>query len=47
VTRMEAEEVLLISEFGDEYKNYRRRAWRLAPFVYSFPIAVSIFSIFR
>ncbi|HWE01550.1 MAG TPA: isoprenylcysteine carboxylmethyltransferase family protein [Tepidisphaeraceae bacterium] len=33
-TRMEAEEVLLISEFGDDYHTYRRRTWRLAPYVY-------------
>ena len=34
VTRMEAEEVLLISEFGEEYLSYRRRTWRLAPYIY-------------
>jgi protein-S-isoprenylcysteine O-methyltransferase Ste14 len=28
------EEALLLSEFGDEYADYRRRTWRLIPFVY-------------
>ncbi len=29
-----AEESLLMAEFGDEYAAYRRRTWRLLPFVY-------------
>jgi protein-S-isoprenylcysteine O-methyltransferase Ste14 len=29
-----AEEALLITEFGDQYEQYRRRTWRLLPFVY-------------
>jgi protein-S-isoprenylcysteine O-methyltransferase Ste14 len=32
--RMNAEEMLLESEFGDEYALYRRRTWRLVPWVY-------------
>lgn len=28
------EEALLLTEFGDEYTAYRRRTWRLLPFVY-------------
>ena len=28
------EEALLMAEFGDEYANYRRRTWRLVPFLY-------------
>jgi protein-S-isoprenylcysteine O-methyltransferase Ste14 len=34
VARMDAEEALLLSEFGEEYAAYRRRTWRLLPFVY-------------
>jgi protein-S-isoprenylcysteine O-methyltransferase Ste14 len=34
VARMNAEEALLESEFGEEYKSYRRRTWRLVPWVY-------------
>jgi protein-S-isoprenylcysteine O-methyltransferase Ste14 len=34
IRRMEAEERLLIAEFGDEYLSYRRRSWRLIPLVY-------------
>jgi protein-S-isoprenylcysteine O-methyltransferase Ste14 len=34
VARMNAEEALLESEFGDEYASYRRRTWRLMPWVY-------------
>ena len=34
VARMNAEEALLESEFGDRYSDYRRRTWRLLPFVY-------------
>jgi protein-S-isoprenylcysteine O-methyltransferase Ste14 len=32
--RMNAEEKLLESEFGEEYAAYRRRTWRLVPWVY-------------
>ncbi len=34
MARMEAEETLLISEFGDEYVAYRDRTWRLIPLIY-------------
>jgi protein-S-isoprenylcysteine O-methyltransferase Ste14 len=34
LARMKAEEALLESEFGEEYASYRRRTWRLAPWVY-------------
>ena len=34
VARMNSEEALLESEFGSEYADYRRRTWRLVPFVY-------------
>jgi protein-S-isoprenylcysteine O-methyltransferase Ste14 len=34
VVRMDAEEALLLSEFGAEYADYRRRTWRLLPFLY-------------
>jgi protein-S-isoprenylcysteine O-methyltransferase Ste14 len=34
VARMNAEEALLESEFGESYSNYRRRTWRLLPFLY-------------
>lgn len=34
VARMNAEEALLASEFGDEYRAYQRRTWRMLPFVY-------------
>ena len=34
IARMNAEEALLESEFGDEYASYRRRTWRLVPWVY-------------
>jgi protein-S-isoprenylcysteine O-methyltransferase Ste14 len=34
IDRMNAEETLLESEFGEEYAAYRRRSWRLAPWVY-------------
>jgi protein-S-isoprenylcysteine O-methyltransferase Ste14 len=29
-----AEEDLLMSEFGEEYEAYRRKTWRLVPFLY-------------
>jgi len=32
--RIEAEEALLASQFGDRYAEYRRRTWRLLPGVY-------------
>src|SRR5262249_24811753 len=34
VGRMNAEEALLESEFREEYAAYRRRTWRLVPWVY-------------
>jgi protein-S-isoprenylcysteine O-methyltransferase Ste14 len=34
VARMNSEEALLASEFGEQYTEYRRRTWRLVPFVY-------------
>jgi protein-S-isoprenylcysteine O-methyltransferase Ste14 len=34
VARMNSEEALLESEFGDRYADYRRRTWRLLPFLY-------------
>jgi protein-S-isoprenylcysteine O-methyltransferase Ste14 len=34
VARMNAEEALLVSEFGKEYETYRARAWRLVPGIY-------------
>ncbi len=34
VARMNAEEALLESEFGQEYCSYRLRTWRLVPWVY-------------
>ncbi len=34
VARMNAEETLLISEFGKEYEAYRARTWRLVPGMY-------------
>jgi protein-S-isoprenylcysteine O-methyltransferase Ste14 len=34
VARMNSEESLLESEFGDRYADYRRRTWRLLPFLY-------------
>jgi protein-S-isoprenylcysteine O-methyltransferase Ste14 len=34
LARMNAEEALLESEFRDEYASYRRRTWRLVPWVY-------------
>src|SRR5262245_10531682 len=34
VARMNSEEALLESEFGERYSDYRRRTWRLLPFVY-------------
>jgi protein-S-isoprenylcysteine O-methyltransferase Ste14 len=34
VARMNSEEAMLESEFGEAYAAYRRRTWRLVPFVY-------------
>jgi protein-S-isoprenylcysteine O-methyltransferase Ste14 len=34
VARMNSEEALLESEFGAKYAEYRRRTWRLLPFLY-------------
>jgi protein-S-isoprenylcysteine O-methyltransferase Ste14 len=34
VARMNSEEALLESEFGEQYAEYRRRTWRLLPFLY-------------
>jgi protein-S-isoprenylcysteine O-methyltransferase Ste14 len=34
VARIESEETLLASEFGDAYAAYRARTWRLVPYVY-------------
>jgi protein-S-isoprenylcysteine O-methyltransferase Ste14 len=34
VARMNSEEALLESEFGERYADYRRRTWRMLPFVY-------------
>jgi protein-S-isoprenylcysteine O-methyltransferase Ste14 len=34
VARMNSEEALLRSQFGDEYEAYRKRTWRLLPWVY-------------
>ena len=32
--RMESEEQMLISAFGDSYNNYKKRTWRLVPWLY-------------
>jgi protein-S-isoprenylcysteine O-methyltransferase Ste14 len=34
IARMNSEEALLESEFGEEYASYRRRTWRLVPWIY-------------
>jgi protein-S-isoprenylcysteine O-methyltransferase Ste14 len=34
MNRMRIEEELLISNFGQEYIDYKKRTWRLIPFVY-------------
>jgi protein-S-isoprenylcysteine O-methyltransferase Ste14 len=34
LARINAEEALLEREFGAEYASYRRRTWRLVPWVY-------------
>ena len=32
--RMESDEQMLISAFGDSYNNYKKRTWRLVPWLY-------------
>jgi len=32
--RMESEEQMLISAFGESYINYKKRTWRLVPWLY-------------
>jgi protein-S-isoprenylcysteine O-methyltransferase Ste14 len=32
--RIRAEEKLLAEEFGAEFESYRKRTWRLLPYVY-------------
>jgi len=34
VSRMNAEEALLHSQFGEEYDSYRTRTWRMVPWIY-------------
>jgi protein-S-isoprenylcysteine O-methyltransferase Ste14 len=34
ITRIDVEEVLLASEFGPAWEEYRKRTWRLVPWVY-------------
>jgi len=34
IKRMDAEEALLASAFGEEYAAYRKRTWRLIPSIY-------------
>jgi protein-S-isoprenylcysteine O-methyltransferase Ste14 len=34
LSRIADEEKFLEGEFGDEYRAYRRKTWRLLPFVY-------------
>ena len=34
IARIDAEEALLASEFGDAYAEYTRRSWRLVPWTY-------------
>jgi protein-S-isoprenylcysteine O-methyltransferase Ste14 len=34
ITRINAEEALLVSEFGKAYDRYRRGTWRLLPYIY-------------
>ena len=34
IVRMDAEEALLASQFGAAYAEYRRRTWRLVPWIY-------------
>jgi protein-S-isoprenylcysteine O-methyltransferase Ste14 len=33
-TRIETEERMLLDVFGDEYRSYLSRTWRLVPFLY-------------
>jgi protein-S-isoprenylcysteine O-methyltransferase Ste14 len=39
---LSAEEALLLSEFGEDYAAYRRRTWRLVPFLYEDVAPVTI-----
>jgi protein-S-isoprenylcysteine O-methyltransferase Ste14 len=32
--RINAEEETLVREFGDEYREYRKRTWKLVPYIY-------------
>ena len=32
--RIRSEEVMLMDRFGNEYQEYRRRTWRLVPFLF-------------
>ena len=32
--RIRSEEAMLIDKFGNEYEKYRKRSWRLVPFIY-------------
>ena len=32
--RIRSEEVMLIDRFGNEYQKYRKRTWRLVPYIY-------------
>jgi protein-S-isoprenylcysteine O-methyltransferase Ste14 len=34
IPRLNAEESMLLSEFGERYEAYRSRTWRRLPFVY-------------
>jgi protein-S-isoprenylcysteine O-methyltransferase Ste14 len=34
IIRIREEEAMLIDEFGDEYRSYASRTWRLLPYVY-------------
>ena len=34
IARIQAEERLLAAQFGQAYADYRRRTWKLLPFVY-------------
>lgn len=34
IYRIKAEEKMLVLEFGEQYLNYRRKTWRLIPFLY-------------
>jgi protein-S-isoprenylcysteine O-methyltransferase Ste14 len=34
VARMNSEERLLVDQFGEEYASYKKRTWRMAPWIY-------------